>query len=95
MQLKIGYLFQCPPWARSFCPFRACPNVPPTASRCTANCVPMYPQLRPDVPPTTSRRIAICVGTQMVVRRDAVLGASGAQLLAMWVSWWIEGKAKM
>ena len=23
MQLKIGYLFQCPPWARSFCPFRA------------------------------------------------------------------------
>ena len=24
MQLKIGYLFQCPPWARSFCPFRAC-----------------------------------------------------------------------
>ena len=20
MQLKIGYLFQCPPWARSFCP---------------------------------------------------------------------------
>ena len=24
MQLKIGYLFQCLPWARSFCPFRAC-----------------------------------------------------------------------
>ena len=24
MQLKIGYLFQCPPWARGFCPFRAC-----------------------------------------------------------------------
>ena len=23
MQLKIGYLFQCPPWARGFCPFRA------------------------------------------------------------------------
>ena len=23
MQLKIGYLFQCPPRARSFCPFRA------------------------------------------------------------------------
>ena len=21
--LKIGYLFQCPPWAKSFCPFRA------------------------------------------------------------------------
>lgn len=42
-----------------------------------------------------SRRIAICVGTQLVVRRHAVLGASGAQLLAMWVSWWIEGKAKM
>ena len=20
MQLKIGYLFQCPPWARNFCP---------------------------------------------------------------------------
>ncbi len=52
-------------------------------------------QLRPDVPPSTSRRIVICVGTQMVVRRHAVLGASGAQLLAMWVSWWIEGKAKM
>ena len=24
MQLKIGYPFQCPPWAKSFCPFRAC-----------------------------------------------------------------------
>lgn len=23
MQLKIGYLFQCPPWARRGCPFRA------------------------------------------------------------------------
>ena len=45
--------------------------------------------------PTTSRRIVICVGTQLVVRRHAVLGASGAQLLAMWVSWWIGGKAKM
>jgi hypothetical protein len=49
----------------------------------------MYRQLRPDVPPTAWRRIAICVGTQMVVRRHAVLGASGAQLLALWVSWWI------
>ncbi len=52
-------------------------------------------QLRPDAVGATSRRIAICVGTQMVVRRHAVLGASGAQLLAMWVSWWIGGKAKM
>lgn len=39
--------------------------------------------------------LSICVGTQMAARRHAVLGASGAQLLAMWVSWWIEGKAKM
>lgn len=45
-------------------------------------------QLRPDAVGATSRRIAICVGTQF-------WGASGAQLLAMWVSWWIEGKAKM
>lgn len=52
-------------------------------------------QLRPDAVGAMSRRITICVGTQMVVRRDVVLGASGAQLLAMWVSWWIEGKAKM
>ena len=29
------------------------------------------------------------------LRRHAVLGASGAELLAMWVSWRIEGKAKM
>lgn len=36
-------------------------------------------QLRGDAVGATSRRIAICVGTQMVVRRDAVLGASGAQ----------------
>ena len=57
--------------------------------------VPTYPQLRPDAVGAMSRRIAICVGTQLVVRRHAVLGASGAQLLAMWVSWWIEGKAKM
>jgi len=55
----------------------------------------MYRQLRPDAVGATSRRIAICVGTQMAVRRHAVLGASGAQLLAMWVSWLIEGKAKM
>ena len=52
-------------------------------------------QLRPDVPPTASRCIAICVGTWLAARRDVVLGASGAQLLAMWVSWWIGGKAKM
>ena len=71
------------------------PNVPPTASQRTPNCVPMYRQLRPDVPPSASRRIAICVGTWKVVRRHAVLGASGAQLLAMWVSWLIGGKAKM
>lgn len=36
-----------------------------------------------------------CVPMQSALRRHAVLGASGAQLLAMWVSWWIEGKAKM
>ena len=36
-------------------------------------------QLRPDAVGAAWRRIAICVGTQMVVRRDAVLGASGAQ----------------
>ena len=52
-------------------------------------------QLRGDAVGATSRRIAICVGTQMVARRDAVLGASGAQLLAIWVSWLIGGKAKM
>lgn len=52
-------------------------------------------QLRPDAVGATSRRIARCVGTQKVLRRHAVLGASGAQLLAMWVSWWIGGKAKM
>lgn len=52
-------------------------------------------QLRPDAVGATSRRIAICVGTQKVVHRHAVWGASGAQLLAMWVSWWIGGKAKM
>lgn len=39
--------------------------------------------------------LSICVGTQMAARRHAVLGASGAQLLAMWVIWWIGGKAKM
>ena len=57
--------------------------------------VPTYPQLRPDVPPSTSRRIAICVGTWLAARRHVVLGASGAQLLAMRVSWWIGGKTKM
>lgn len=36
-------------------------------------------QLRPDAVGAMSRRITICVGTQMVVRRHAVLGASGAQ----------------
>ena len=36
-------------------------------------------QLRPDAVGATSRRIAICVGTWKVVRRHAVLGASGAQ----------------
>ena len=29
MQLKIGYLFQCPPWARGFCPL---PLLYPSAS---------------------------------------------------------------
>ena len=52
-------------------------------------------QLRPDAVGATSRRIARCVGTQKAARRHAVLGASGAQFLAMWVSWWIGGKAKM
>lgn len=33
-------------------------------------------QLRPDAVGATSRRIAICVGTQLVVRRHAVGGAS-------------------
>ena len=51
-------------------------------------------QLRPDAVGATSRRIAICVGTWLAARRDVVLGASGAQLLAMWVSWWIERKGK-
>lgn len=52
-------------------------------------------QLRPDAVGATSRRIAICVGTWLAAHRDAVLGTSGAQLLAMWVSWLIGGKAKM
>jgi hypothetical protein len=52
-------------------------------------------QLRPDAVGATSRRIARCVGTWLAVRRDVVLGASGAQLLAMWGSWWIGGKTKM
>ena len=34
-------------------------------------------QLRPDAVGATSRRIASYVGTQLVVRRDAVLGAAG------------------
>ena len=52
-------------------------------------------QLHPDAVGAASRRIAICVGTWLAARRDVVLGASGAQLLAMWVSWWIGGKVKM
>lgn len=52
-------------------------------------------QLRPDAVGATSRRIAICVGTWLAARRDVVLGASGAQLLAMWGSWLIGGKPKM
>ena len=52
-------------------------------------------QLRPDAVGAASRRIAFCVVTWLAARRHAVLGASGAQLLAMWVSWWIGGKAKM
>ena len=55
----------------------------------------VHPPLRGDVPPIASRRIAFCVWTWLAVHRHAVLGASGAQLLAMWVSWLIEGKAKM
>ena len=45
--------------------------------------------------PTASRCSRRYVPTYRHLRRDVVLGASGAQLLAMWVSWWIEGKAKM
>ena len=52
-------------------------------------------QLRDDAVGATSRRIAFCVVTYRQLRRHAVLGASGAQLLPMWVSWWIEGNAKM
>lgn len=36
-------------------------------------------QLRGDAAWAASPRIARCVGTQIVVRRHAVLGASGAQ----------------
>ena len=56
---------------------------------------PSHPPLRGDVPPTASRRIAFCIVTYRQLRRHAVLGASGAQLLAMWVGWLIGGKAKM
>ena len=52
-------------------------------------------QLRPDAVGAASRRIAFCVATYRPLRRHAVLGASGAQLLPVWVSWWIEGNAKM
>ena len=52
-------------------------------------------QLRPDAVGAASRRIAFCVVTYRPLHRHAVLGTSGAQLLAVWVSWWIEGKAKM
>ena len=52
-------------------------------------------QLRPDALPAASPRIARCVGTWKAARRHAVWGTSGAQLLPMWVSWWIGGKAKM
>ena len=45
--------------------------------------------------PTAPRCSRRYVPTYRHLRRHAVLGASGAQLLAMWVSWWIEGKAKM
>ena len=62
---------------------------------CLSNCAPMQSALRPDVSPSASGRSWWCVATQLVVRRHAVLGASGAELLAMWVSWRIEGKAKM
>ena len=52
-------------------------------------------QLRPDTVGAASRRIAFCVATYRPLHRHAVLGTSGAQLLPVWVSWWIEGKAKM
>lgn len=41
---------------------------------CLSNCVPMQSALRPDVSLATSPRIASYVGTQLVVRRDVVLG---------------------
>ena len=47
-------------------------DVPPTASRCTARCVPTYRQLRPDVPPTASRRTSRCVATQFGGHRQPV-----------------------
>uniref|UniRef100_UPI0040299D0C hypothetical protein n=1 Tax=Prevotella sp. TaxID=59823 RepID=UPI0040299D0C len=56
---------------------------------------PSHPPLRGDVPPTASRRIARCIATYRQLHRHAVLGTSGAQLLPVWVSWWIEGNAKM
>ena len=55
---------------------------------CLSNCVPMQSALHPDVSSAASPRIASCVGTQF-------WGTSGAQLLPVWVSWWIEGNAKM
>lgn len=55
---------------------------------CLSNCVPMQSALRPDVSPSASGRGWRCVATQF-------WGHRAAQLLAMWVSWWIEGKAKM
>ena len=67
----------------------------PTAPRCSRRYVPTYRHLRRDAVGGASGRSWWCVATQLVVRRHAVLGASGAQLLAMWVSWRIEGKAKM
>ena len=57
--------------------------------------VAMYRQLHPDAVGAASPRIARCVVTWLAAHRHAVLGASGAQLLPMWVSWLIGGKAKM
>ena len=63
----------------------SCPESRASLSRISCILVPTYRQLRPDAPPVASPRIAFCVGTQKAARRHAVLGASGAQLLAMWV----------
>ena len=41
-------------------------DVPPTASRCTARCVPTYRQLRPDVLPAASPRSSGGIGSRQM-----------------------------